>query len=52
MNDEIRMLVQKRAINTIKSQLTRFRGYLEKCSEHPDEQQLIEFLKKLGLHVG
>jgi len=39
------VLVQKRA--TIKSQLTRFRGYLKKCSERPDEQQLIERLEKI-----
>lgn len=45
MNKEIRMLVQKRA--TIKSQLTRFRGYLEKCSERPDEQQLIKCFEKI-----
>lgn len=45
MNDEIRMLVQKRT--TIKAQLTRFKGYLEKWSERPDKQQLVERLEKI-----
>ncbi|XP_071573525.1 uncharacterized protein [Temnothorax nylanderi] len=44
MADEIRALVQRRA--TIKAQLTRFKGYLEKWSERPDEQQLIERFEK------
>ncbi|XP_071580899.1 uncharacterized protein [Temnothorax nylanderi] len=44
MADEMRALVQRRA--TIKAQLTRFKGYLEKWSDRPDEQQLIERFEK------
>ncbi|XP_070169682.1 uncharacterized protein [Polyergus mexicanus] len=45
MSNETRALVQRRAI--IKSQLTRFRAYLDKWSERPDEQQLIERFEKI-----
>ncbi|XP_077275276.1 uncharacterized protein LOC143904452 [Temnothorax americanus] len=44
MADEIRALIQRRA--TIKAHLTRFNSYLEKWSECPDKQQLIERLEK------
>lgn len=47
MADETKILVQKRA--KIKMQLTRFKTYLEKWSERPDEQQLIERLEKIKL---
>ncbi|XP_011859356.1 PREDICTED: uncharacterized protein LOC105556853 [Vollenhovia emeryi] len=45
MSEEVKALIQGRA--TIKAQLTRFRTYLEKWSERPDEQQLIERLEKV-----
>ncbi|CAL1671873.1 unnamed protein product [Lasius platythorax] len=45
MSNETRMLIQRRA--TMKSQLTRFKGFLEKWTERPDEQQLIERLAKI-----
>lgn len=45
MADEIKSLVQRRT--TIKAQLIRFKNYLEKCSERPDEQQIVERLQKI-----
>lgn len=44
MADEMRALIVRRA--TIKAQLTRFKSYLEKWSERPDEQQLVERFEK------
>lgn len=45
MTDESRTLVAKRA--RIKAQITRFRTYLKKWADNPDEQELKERLEKI-----
>lgn len=40
MENELKALIQRRG--TLKSQVTRFRGYLDKWADNPDVEQLIE----------